>query len=345
MVQVLTSWRIIATLSFASACVNAFDSINLNFEILGEVDLAPLGIPNLDKYQGTYDVTVDSDCQYELKIEFLHDDDNPVPSDSNDFQGSCNPNNPVPASDGLNFHAERKHWMPFPQYVELATGFNHMSLNWKPCGLAPLGLRQPRYDVNFYNVIPQYRVFMSCNEFPTKKPACCQYNQSSYLGRGHFSIPTLHENNVRQFIPNMPVDYQPDPVEPEAYQYEGLVAFDADQVPNVPSNWTLPVFHMSSYDGDVVSFRGLVPYSFASGTNSSFFTGTQFYVFQTENRSPSEWRMTYNSNTKLITVTLQGKAGICGDTFNNAQQAYEDSVDNPNVRRRNQRTAPLRQNN
>lgn len=336
MVQVLTPWRIIAALTYASACVNAFDSINLNFEILEQVDLTPLGTPNLDNYQGSYDVTVDDACQYTLTIDFVHDNDNPVPdSESHDFQGNCIPSNDFPASDDLKFHAVRKHWMPLPQYVELATGFNHMSLNWKPCGLAPLGLRQPRYDVNFYNVIPQYRKFMSCNEFPTKMPASCQYNQSNYLGRGHFAVPTLHEENIRQFIPNMPVDYQPDTVAPEAYQYEGLIAFDVDQVPNIPSNWTLPVFHMSSYDGDIISWRALLPYSFVSGSNSSFFTGNQFYVYQTEQRLPAVWNMTYNANSKVISVILQGQAGICGDTFDDAQEAFEASTgDNPNVRRR-----------
>lgn len=338
MVQILTPWRIIAALAYASSTVlpsvNSLDSINLSFEILDQVDLQVLGPPNLDKYQGTYDVTVDDDCQYLLRFDFKHNSDNPVPVNSNDFTASCNPSNTAKASDGLTHHALRRNWLPFPQYVELATGFNHMSLNWKPCGLEPLGLRQPRYDVNFYNVIPQYRKFMSCNEFPTKLPSQCQYNQTDYLGRGHFSVPNLHQKSARQFIPNMPVDYQPDTADPQAYQYEGLIAFDADQVPPIPSNWTLPVFHMSSYDGDVLSWRALLPYSFVSGANSSFYQANQFYIHQTENRLPAAWNMTYDAPSGLISVYMRGKSGICGDTFVNAQQEFVDSVDNPNRHKR-----------
>jgi hypothetical protein len=331
MVQVFTAWRIIAALAYASSGVpvTSFESINLAFEILDQVDLSVLGTPNLDKYQGSYEVTVDDDCQYYLRIHFKHHNGNPVPDNAKDFLSSCKPSNEFPASDGLNHHAQRANWIPLPQYVELATGFNHMSLNWKPCGLAPLGLRQPRYDVNFYNVIPQYRKFMSCNEFPNKKPDTCMYNQTDYLGRGHFSVPTQHEKSLKQFIPNMPVDYQPDTVEPEAYQYEGLIAFDVDQVPKIPSNWTLPLFHMSSYDGDIVSWRALLPYHFISGANSSFFAATQFYIDQTEQRLPAKWNMTYNAGSGLISVLLQGQSGICGDTFADAQREFEISIDNP----------------
>jgi hypothetical protein len=341
-----TPWRIIAAVAVAYASsgglptaygIDGFESINLNFEILEEVDLSVLGTSNLDRYQGTYQVTVDDedDCQYLLRIDFKHDSANPVPSNSNEFTSSCNPGNAFPASDGLNYHALRRNWLSFPQYLELATGFNHMSLNWKPCGLPPQGLRQPRYDLNFYNVIPHYRKFMTCQEFPNNKmPANCLYNQSDYLGRGHFSMPTLHEKSNREFIANMPVDFQPDTVEPQAYQYEGLVAFDIDEVPNTPENWTLPVFHMSSYDGDILSWRALLPYSFVSGPNSSFFAGNQFYVYQTEQRLPASWNMTYHAASGLISVFLQGTSGICGDTFVDAQQAYVDSIVDGNDRKK-----------
>jgi hypothetical protein len=204
--------------------------------------------------------------------------------------------------------------------VEATIGFNHMSLYWKPCGLPPKGLRQPRYDMNFYTVIPQYRAYWICDEF--KEPAVCAYNQTSFLGRGHFSMPTLERDP--NFLANMPGDFNPDALEPEAYQYEGLTSFPDARTPQTVDEWILPEFHMSTYDGDVVSWRALFPNAFLTGGGSTFFQANQFYFFQTQPRLPSHWNMTYDAGSGLISVYLQGSAGMCGDGFDQAKAEQED---------------------
>lgn len=185
--------------------------MNLDLEVLENIDLSALGIPNLDLYGATYNLTVDgTSCQYLLQIDFKKNPlDRPGPPN---FQGECaTDGNTGTAEDELGWHDPRRHWLQFPEYVYDTTGFNHMSLYWSPCGKAPLGLRQGRYELNFYPVIPQYRAFMTCQEFKT--PSVCQYNQTNHVGRAHFSIPrVLRDPN---FLANMPVGFQPDPQHPE----------------------------------------------------------------------------------------------------------------------------------
>jgi hypothetical protein len=173
--------------------------------------------------------------------------------------------------------------------------------------------------MNFYNVIPQYRAYMICQTFKT--PKVCQYNQTSFLGRGHFSLPTLERDP--NFLAGMPLNYQPDSVEPEAFEYEGLISYSDDLVPQTPEDWILPTFLMSTYDGDAVSWRAKLPYSFISGGNSSIFSATQFYVFQRNLRLPSSWNMTYNAPQNLISVYVQGTAGMCGEGFDQAKEEQE----------------------
>ena len=128
------------------------------------------------------------------------------------FEGECAPeDNTGNAGDGLPWHAPRRHWLQFPQYVFDTTGFNHLSMSLIPCGRNPGLFKQARYDLNFYTVIPQYRAFMRCQTFKT--PEVCQYNQTDYIGRGFFSVPRLVRDP--NFLANMPTRFQPDPEFPE----------------------------------------------------------------------------------------------------------------------------------
>jgi hypothetical protein len=314
------AWRLLGTLSLFSLG-RSLDSINLDLEVLEGISLDELGTPNLDKYQLQYDVTVDEECQYTLRLDFKKPaSDNVAGFSTDNFEGDCNANVAGTAPDGLPWHAHRRHWMPFPEYVFDTVGFNHMSMNWRPCGLPPKGLRKARYDMNFYMVIPQYRKFWACREF--RSPTVCRYNQTSSLGRGHFTLPRLARDP--NFLANMPNGFQPDAEFPEAYEHEGLISYRASSVPATPAAWLLPTFHMSTYDGDTVSWRALIPDSFiTSNALDGVFSQNQFYVYQSMPRLPAAWNMTYDSNSKDITVLLHGSAGMCGESFEEAKVAGE----------------------
>jgi hypothetical protein len=40
----------------------------------------------------------------------------------------------------------RQMWERFPDYVWATTGFNHLSVDWHPCGHRPPGYTTPHYD-------------------------------------------------------------------------------------------------------------------------------------------------------------------------------------------------------
>lgn len=211
MIKFFRLWRIVAILASLSRPSVSLDSINLDLEVLEDIDLSALGTPDLSRFEASYNVSVDSTtCQYEIKLTWKkHEEDTPGPSM---FEGTCaQEENTGKADDGLPWHAPRRHWVQFPQYVFDTTGFNHVSMSFVPCGRNPGFYKQARYDLNFYTVIPQYRAFMRCQTFMT--PEICQFNQTDYIGRGFFSIPRLVRDP--QFLGNMPAGFQPDPELPE----------------------------------------------------------------------------------------------------------------------------------
>lgn len=326
MTRFFLAWRLVASLGFLSVG-KSIDSFNLDLEVLDEIDLSALGTPNLDRYKLIYNLTVDDQCQYQLKVDFFkHENDEP--GDSN-FTGVCDPSDTSGvAPDGKKWHEPRRNWLGFPQYVFATTGFDHMSLYWQPCGREPLGLKQPRYELNFYTVIPQYRAFMICQEHET--PEICQVNQTSFLGRGHFTVPRV-ERSTDRFV-NMPFKYAPDPLDPQAHQYEGLSHWDLTDIPETPEEWILPQMEMSTYDGDVTTLRTLLPAEFITGSNSSEYYQTHTFVYQTLPRLPGGWNMTYNGNTEEVSVILFGEAGLCGSTFETLKAEQEEEATTRSLR-------------
>ncbi|KAL3912775.1 MAG: hypothetical protein SGARI_000983 [Bacillariaceae sp.] len=73
----LPVWRSMLALAWLSCPSFSIDSINLDLEVLQDIDLSGLGTPNLDRFQGVYDVTVDPEtCQYSIHVKFKkHPDD------------------------------------------------------------------------------------------------------------------------------------------------------------------------------------------------------------------------------------------------------------------------------
>lgn len=327
MARLHLGWRVLTALATLSVG-GSIDSVNLDLEVLSQIDLSALGTPNLDRYKADYELTVDSNCQYLLVVEWeKHKDDKPG-SSTPEFTGVCEESdNTGDAPDGKPWHAPRRQWMQFPSYVFDTTGFDHWSIYWRPCGLPPKGLRKARFDVTFYTVIPQYRAFWTCTEFRT--PRVCSANQTSTFGRGHFVLPRMERDP--NFLPNLPVGFSPDPLVPEAYQYEGMFSWNAEEVPETASDFKLPEFDLSTYDGDVVSFRTMLPYEMYSGGNSTKSSAYQFYLYQTMPRLPASWNTTYDSGTGRITVSLTGSAGLCGDGFD-ATKADQEGASSRRLR-------------
>jgi len=314
MMRSLEWWKYVAAFATLSVGARSMNSINLNFENTEDIDLSFLGIPNLDQYDVKINFDINErengDCIYDINIDFDPNGKETSPGDS-DFEGNCKPNDSQGnAEDGLPWHAHRRHWIRLPEDVVDATGLNHFSMEWVPCGRAPAGFQQARWDLNFYTVDPEHRSFMVCDVFKT--PSVCQYNQTSHIGRRIFSIPRLAIDKT--FLPNLPLDFAPDPEFPEAREYEGLTHYDPLITPNITANWTQPTFLMTTYDAAAVSWRAMIPHDFFINTGYARSSEYQYYVYQTMMGLPSNWTTEYENDRMNVHVygnVLKDSRRIC----------------------------------
>ena len=83
---------------------------------------------------------------------------------------------------------------------------------------------------------------------------------------------------------------------------------------------------MSTYDGDVVSWRLMTPAGWISGQDSTIAGGDSWYVYQTMPRLPTQWNMTYDADSELIDVFVYGPAGVCGQVFEDAKAEQEPGI-------------------
>jgi len=323
MIQSLQWWKVIATLASLSIGARSLNSINIQFENIEDIDLSFLGTPNLDQYDAKLDMTVEDrgddkgGCMYNFDIEF-EPNGKETPSGDSNFTGNCQPNDAQGnATDGLPWHAHRRHWMKLSDDIFRTTGFDHFSMEWVPCGRAPAGFKQARWDLNFYTVIPEVRAFMVCDVFKT--PSVCQYNQTSHLGRSMFSLPRLAHDPY--YLANLPLDYTPDPEFPEAFPYEGLTLFDPELVPNTTADWRLPTFVMTTFDAAAVSWRAMIPQNSFIGKRNRTSSQWEYYVYQTMMGLPSRWSTYYDGGRMYVAVegsVLEGAKYKCDGSVNPA---------------------------
>jgi hypothetical protein len=105
-----------------------------------------------------------------------------------------------------------------------------------------------------------------------------------------------------------------------------MMHYDKDKVPETAEDWVLPTFLMSTYDGDVVSWRYMLPHAYVTGDQSSLAAGEQYYVYQTMPRLPTLFNMTYDGISGLIEVEIYGSAGMCGRGFEAAKSEQEYGI-------------------
>ena len=166
-----------------SMLVTAIDTSNC-------APLADLGTDNLDRYKYAVDMKIidtgdDNDsCGYEVKIQYTHDSNLPVPTNPG---MECNPESPIPpvmATDGLPYFAFRWAYESVPEVIKAATGIDHISIDFNPCGHPPYNVfTAPHYDLHIYRESPDYRSCMTCTTFPGQ-PICDPGNQTTPSGHG-----------------------------------------------------------------------------------------------------------------------------------------------------------------
>jgi hypothetical protein len=102
-------------------------------------DLSVLGTPNWDRFDGELEIEVDDDCMYTWTVTFKHDETLPLPDDpANQCDPSVTP--PALATDGLPYYAFRWSYLSVPDSFKEATGVDHVSIDFNPCGHPPVGI-------------------------------------------------------------------------------------------------------------------------------------------------------------------------------------------------------------
>mmetsp|Transcript_2103 Transcript_2103/g.3094 ORF Transcript_2103/g.3094 Transcript_2103/m.3094 type:complete len:340 (-) Transcript_2103:195-1214(-) len=272
--------------------------------------VANLGSTNVDRYDYSLSMDVDDQCAYSLSFQMKHDPNLPVATDP---FSQCDPSiaPPAIASDGLPYFALRWAWESVPAYVKKATGIDHISVDFNPCGHPPFGVfTVPHYDFHIYLVDPDYRSCMTCDKIPGT-PICNPEAQTTPNGKGFFNVNTIISGPDAGKPANMPDgfhvgigDFVP---------LMGGHAWDMENQPNAAAGkpWVDPVWVMGPYDGTIVDYEPMIPLSFMTGTGDKYYEESLTYVGQSINALPTKFSASYDGTSGYLTVTMEGQSDGC----------------------------------
>ena len=222
------------------------------------MDLSPLGTQDLSVYKFGFGIKVDDNCDYTFTIEFIH----PPSFFLGDQNTTCKPG--VIAPDGLPYNAGRWYWDELPAYIQNATGFNHISLDWNPCGHPGNGFLTPHTDVHMYTVSPQYRVQQMICNLLQQTIVCDPNGQAGNKNGESFFVGARTSNGT---LINMPPGFQIYPT--DAVQYMGTHAYNTP--PAKPSDWIDPILILVTYGERIDAVEPMLPFDWTNGTVDRFF--------------------------------------------------------------------------
>jgi len=265
-----------------------------------------LGPNNLDRYNYSLDMDIDSGCSYELKIKFKHDESLPVPPTNG---SQCNPAIGAIASDGLPYLKGRWAYESIPRKMKKATGIDHISIDFNPCGHPPADVFTiPHYDLHIYLESPEYRRCMTCTSVDFG-PVCDPDNQSTPSSHGFFNVATVAAGPNAGKLANMPDGF--DYAVYDNVPLMGGHSWDTSTQPKSAAEWVKPIWIMGSYDGEIIDYEPMVPLSFVSGSEDKTYEESLTYVGQTITELPSKYTVDYNADSGVTTMSFVGKSAVC----------------------------------
>lgn len=293
--------------------------------------LAALGKEEMHTMKSSWAMTVNDQCLYEFVYQFKHPDWFPIGDEEHD--GKCDfgtqedPVKPKNATDGIPYLKPRRYWFRFPDYIWATLGFNHLSVDWLPCGRKPAGYRQPEYELSFFRVAPEYRALnMVCKMYdepwmtivPYQEYCAADAAQEDINGMNFYITPGALANMYP--IVNNPFDFTQRHLTFGPVPYDGLRAWDESRVPERPEDWNdIPVF-MSTYAGNLAMWQAHIPYKFINGTKRQFHSLAHRYWETTIQTLPDTWAVKYDERDGKIYFTLVGKAELCREDFEKAER-------------------------
>ncbi|CAJ1953982.1 unnamed protein product [Cylindrotheca closterium] len=265
--------------------------------VLGEEDDGD-DVNALAQFGAQHSFTVNEQGVYEFVLEFQHNENLPMGPDN--YEGSCQTfeSTKIHDLDGRDFREPRKFFKRLPDYIWNSTGFQHISLDWHPCGAYPRNYAHPHYDISFFRVRPEDRVvYLACKEQSNvQMPGivrACEFTQTSDHAKEFYILPSSVVDRSR--VPNMPAAFE----QAEFYApvpYVGMQYYDVENQPSSPGSWNSLDMGMSTHGGDIMSWKAKVPYRIISGENPQFHSKTQEYYQPTISSLPDAFSVYYQQD-------------------------------------------------
>ena len=149
-----------------------------------------------------------------------------------------------------------------------ATGFDHLGMDWQPCGHPAIeNFGKPHFDFHLYRITSAQRDLMSC-DIITGAPICAFPGgpppdaQSTFAGKKFFAVGKVTAGSDDGNIANMPELFTVDLG--SAVPHSGIHVYDIGGAVDV-DQWTDPVLIIGSYDSQIVNWEPMFPYTFVSG--------------------------------------------------------------------------------
>lgn len=255
------------------------------------------------RFEPHNDISVDKDsCMYTARLQFNFPAGNlPFPAGPE----SCTIEDTSCEGKSCLFDVRNVH--SFSPEFRKSTGFDHVGLDWSPCGHPPLeNYGKPHLNLHLYRVSPQERETMVCDML---NPFICTFPplgiQSSESGRNFFVIA---KDAASDAVVNVPAtfDYSLDSAVPG----EGLHLSNVIDPPLV-GDWFDPILALGTYGGTINFWELMFPADFSSGDTANFYDQAPTYNSQTIASLPSYWSLSYDPETENSTLTMKGKADKC----------------------------------
>lgn len=285
-----------------------------------------LGNSTWSRLRHGWSLTVNDQCLYEFVFQFEHDETLPI--GRRNFEEDCAFKDPITklpymAPDGMFYLDPRAFWERFPTYVWATIGFNHLSIEWWPCGHRPRGYAKAQYTFSFYRTTPEFRALAMTCELHTDEEVIvpgedvCDFNQDTVNGMNFFIVPgaLINPNPVV----NMPVTFTRPELGNGPVPHVGLRSWDQEAVPETPTAWSNSPLFMSSYDGDLVMWQAHIPYTQMSGEEDKFTSNRYRYHETTIDNLPDTHAFHYDAETGITRFHMVGPSGLCRDDFDAAQ--------------------------
>ena len=206
--------------------------------------------------------------------------------------------------NGVSCLLEVRNSFKLGKSFEDATGFNHIGIDWSPCGHPPLDkFGRPHYNLHIFRVTPEDRQDVCC---VMDGPFVCAplADQTYSNGKKFYVWGTDTDGNLA----NVPATFSG--TTDTAVPGEASHAWDLGGAQDV-ADWDKPILIEGLYDGSVQFWEPMFPYEFVSGDAVQFYEEDVSYVSQTIDELPSYWSMRYDPVSKFTTLTMKGIAKNC----------------------------------